>query len=182
MKQMNLPQMLLIAGTGRNTGKTSFVCSAIKKFCESNSIVAVKISPHFHENSPQVKILFNEDEVYIQEELNTDTGKDSSLMLAAGAKKSFYIVAADEYLEFAFNKFLTVVPENVCIICESGGLRKYVVPGLFLIFSRSDIKSSKKGIELLKPLADMWINSNEIDINHLIDTLEINNNCWKLKS
>jgi hypothetical protein len=182
MEQVFLPQMLLIAGTGRNTGKTTLACGVINKFSKSHSIVAIKISPHIHNIIKGSKIILDEEKIYIEEELDCSSRKDSSLMLAAGALKSYFIMTLDENLGKAFKKLLPLIPENSCLVCESGGLRKWVVPGLFLILNNSIVPADKKGIEQLKPLADLWVNINDTDLDQIIDKIEINNNYWNFKT
>ena len=47
---MKIPNLLLIAGTGTKSGKTSLACKIIEQFKNLN-ITAIKISPHFHETT-----------------------------------------------------------------------------------------------------------------------------------
>jgi len=45
---MVIPNLLLIAGTGNKSGKTTLACRVIEQFRQSG-ISAVKITPHFHD-------------------------------------------------------------------------------------------------------------------------------------
>ena len=38
---------LLVAGNGRNVGKTFLACEIIKQLSQKNEVTGVKISPHF---------------------------------------------------------------------------------------------------------------------------------------
>jgi hypothetical protein len=180
METLPMPRILLIAGTGRNSGKTTMACAIIKKFSKQNLIIAIKISPHFHKIVSGTNVVFSNNQIYIEEEVDTTTGKDSSLMLAAGAQKSFFVMANDNYLDLALKKILSLNPENVCYVCESGGLRKYVLPGLFIILNRESIISNKNGIESLIPLADIFISAKEDNLDKIIDSIELDNYSWKL--
>lgn len=140
-----LPRMLLIAGNGRNVGKTTLACNIISHLSKSADVTAMKISPHFHDYSENEIILKN-DKFVILEEKKT-TLKDSSLMLQAGAKKVFYLMVAPEFLKEAFEQLTPLLPDTP-IVCESGGLHEWVQPGLFLfvnLYNREIVKP-----ELLK--------------------------------
>ena len=71
--------VLVLAGSGRNAGKTSVGCAlvrALEEFCWT----AVKVTPHIHELSAAVN-----------EELDFASEKDTGRYLAAGAKRAFLI-------------------------------------------------------------------------------------------
>ncbi len=48
---MIVPNLLIIAGTGNKSGKTSMACRIIEQL-KHLEIVSVKITPHFHETTP----------------------------------------------------------------------------------------------------------------------------------
>jgi uridine kinase len=99
---MNIPNLLLIAGTGTESGKTSMACRIIEQFYELN-ITAIKISPHFHEATPGLKTLYEEKGYSIYEETNRDTIKDTSRMLRSGAAKVYFAKVLDDRLRFVFD-------------------------------------------------------------------------------
>ncbi len=127
--------MLLVAGNGRNVGKTYFACSVIKHLSRHTVVTGIKISSHIHSYNPEDVLFKNEHFVIIQEK--EITNKDSSLMLQSGAQKVFFIMAEQEYLYDAFSYLQTILPDNA-IVCESGGLYKLVNPGLFFFIKRKD--------------------------------------------
>jgi hypothetical protein len=181
MEPLKLSQLLLIAGTGRDSGKTTLACALIQKFSPSKSVIALKITPHFHKNIGSGKVLCNTDELFIAEETDSSTGKDSSRMLKAGAHHSFFVMTTDEHLVQAFLKIRELILSDSLIICESGGLRQYVEPGLFLMMH-------KKGTETIKPLsekllaqADCVITFDGEKTGFNPDRIEIINNQWTLK-
>jgi hypothetical protein len=181
MEPKLMPQMLLISGTGRNSGKTTMACAIINKFSKQNSIIAIKISPHFYKNNQGKIIIMEDEEIYIEEELNPTTGKDSSLMLAAGALRSFFVMTNDQKLDLVLNKILSIVPENSCFVCESGGMRKWVLPGLFLVLDRIGYPMDKYGIGSLKTLADLTVSLDDKDLELIVDKIELNNKGWNFK-
>jgi hypothetical protein len=178
MPAMEFPQLLLIAGTGRNSGKTTLACNIIRRFAKSYSIFAIKITPHFHADLAYGKILIKKEHLVVAEELQHNTGKDSSLMLKAGATRAFFMVSKDMQLAEAWGIVTGEIPENALIICESGGLRQLVKPGLFLVMHQEDESTFKPGTEVLKSLADGWIVRDEKQIDQIAGSIAIRKNRW----
>jgi len=90
------------------------------------------------------KVVIQDDHLTIIEENDAQTGKDSSRMLAAGASRSFFVMATDEQLVKAIDKIINLNGSDTYYICESGGLRQYVVPGVFILVSHhGKIKENK---------------------------------------
>lgn len=181
MKPTVIPQLLLIAGTGRNTGKTTFACNILRKFSPVKSIYSIKITPHFHKNIQSGNVILQTRNMYIAEETDSTTTKDSSLMLGSGAQKSFFVMAADQYLSEAFQKIVQLIPSNSFMICESGGLRQYIVPGLFFMMNKTDQEIIKPYAEKLMLLADRIITFDDEKIDFDLNSIEINDNRWKIK-
>jgi len=147
---------IIVAGTGQNVGKTTFVCNLIS---ENNNIIAIKISPHFHKLTKTDKILVQTNNYIIIEETKTNTGKDSAKMLKAGAKKVFYVQSTDKYLPLVFNEIKKLIPKKSDIIIESGGARNIFKPNLFIMIKHADTNKIKlKSVKLLN-LADKIIST-----------------------
>ncbi len=181
MEPKVIPQLLLIAGTGRNTGKTTFACNILRKFSTNHKLIAVKITPHFHKNIQSGKVIIDRADLFIAEETDATNGKDSSLLLQAGARQSFFIMAKDEHLENAFQEIEKIIPTDSLLVCESGGLRHFVVPGLFFMMNKTDGEMIKPNSEKLKLIADRVIAFDGEKIDFDIDMIEIKDKQWKLK-
>ena len=138
-----LPGMILIAGTGRNSGKTTLACEIIRKFRGEIPLVAIKISPHRHTRTTWGSVLMDEPTLFIEEETNPETGKDSARMLAAGASRSFFIMAADSSLPRAIDAVMGLLDEGTFMVCESGGLRQWVEPDGFFVTTLKDTEDDK---------------------------------------
>lgn len=177
-----LPRLLIIAGTGRDSGKTTFACTLIRKFSGMHSIVAIKISPHFHQDFTRGKIIINRPDFIISEELNSTIPKDSGRMLAAGARKSYFIMTNKDHTGEAFNEVLQLTDDNDYLICESGGIRNFIEPGLFLMMHSDKHENYKPDIENLKSKADAWIGFNGDSFDFDIDRIAIIENRWKLQN
>lgn len=150
----------MIAGTGTKSGKTTLACRIIDQFSNLN-ITAIKITPHFHETTPGLKIVAEETGYTIYEETDKDSSKDTSRMLRAGAAKVYYAKVLDNRLLFVFNKIKDLIPKGTPIICESPALRYYAEPGLFLIIS-SDTINKRKDISKLIMLPHLMFKLEEL--------------------
>jgi hypothetical protein len=146
---MEIPNLLLIAGTGNKSGKTTFACRVIEQFRQCG-IAAVKITPHFHEITPGLLLLAENKGFSIFEELDPSTNKDTSRMLSAGAKKVFFAKVTDNDLLNAFNEILKFIPDGTPIVCESPGLRYFLNPGIFIIMRSEESYNAKNINKLLK--------------------------------
>jgi hypothetical protein len=128
-----LKNILLISGTGRNTGKTTFACKIITHFSKQFDLVALKISPHYHDTGLTPEQLVINTGYRIIKERDAESGKDSSRMLKAGARESIFIQCSDEYMLDAMNSLSAKILKDVPVICESGSLGDYLVPGVHLM-------------------------------------------------
>jgi hypothetical protein len=174
------PNILLIAGTGRNTGKTTIACAIIKKFSKTQPVTGLKISPHFHGETEGLVNLYKGNDFNIYEEMSTSTRKDSSLMLKAGAVKVFYIETRDEQLKLAFETLMKIMDDDVPMVCESPGLGKLIDPGIFIIADNQKNKNQKPDILQLKAQADIWINDFELELGDLIERIQFSDSSWRL--
>jgi hypothetical protein len=157
---MYIPNLLLIAGTGTKSGKTTLACKIIEQFRHLN-ITAIKITPHFHETTPKLKVIIEEPGHAVYEETNKDSSKDTSRMLRAGAVKVYYAKVLDDRLLFVFNKIKELIPEGTPIVCESPALRYYAEPGAFLIIS-SETTNKHKDISKLLELPHVMLKFEEL--------------------
>lgn len=174
--KVKLPNLLLIAGNGRNVGKTTLACRIISHFANEMPVTAVKISPHFHDFDATDLVFGTENFVIINETKRTE--KDSSLMLQAGASKVFFVMAKTGYLSEATEKLLQFLPENL-IVCESGGLHEFVTPGIFLMVKRTGDEIVKT--HLLNYSPTIVVNDGK-DFDFDIRRLKFSNNKISLKS
>ena len=158
-KSMILPNLLIIAGTGNKSGKTTMACHLTRQF-KQLKIVSVKITPHFHETTPGL-VLISEGKGYaVYEETNEDLSKDTSRMLKAGASRVFLAKVTDESLLNAFEDFYKRIPPDVPVICESPALRRFVEPGLLIIMISSEKDNQKDVKHLIKlPHAEFSLDS-----------------------
>jgi len=147
---MLIPNLLLIAGNGTKSGKTSMACRIIEQF-HNLSITAIKMSPHFHETTTGLELLSEDKGYAIYEETSRETSKDTSRMLKSGAAKVYFAKVWDDQLLDVFNKIMENIPSDVPVICESPALRNFIKPGIFIIM-KSDTVNKHKDISHLQNL------------------------------
>lgn len=146
---IQIPHLLLIAGNGRNVGKTTLACKIIARFAGETEVTGLKITPHFHPVNKDDIVLQTDNFLIVNE--TQISSKDSSLMLQAGAKQVFFVMAKREFFHEAVEQLLQLLPENV-IVCESGGLHEWVNPGLFFMVKRQKEEIVKTHLLTYSPI------------------------------
>ena len=179
--EIELHGLLLISGTGRNSGKTTLVCNLINQHKDHHPITAIKIAPHAHHVDANDEILVQNEQFQIIREGKTNTGKDSSLMLKAGAREVFYVQAEDQNLKAAFQLLLPMLSPKDMYICESGGLRNFAKPDLYFIIHNADNSFIKESARHLIPLADEYIERNGARLDFNIKRVTILERHWSIK-
>lgn len=139
---MMIPNLLIIAGTGTKSGKTSVACKIIEQFKNIN-ITAIKISPHFHETTTGLISILEDKGYAIYEETDRSSSKDTSRMLNSGASRVFFAKVWDDQLLDVFNKIIKKVPSGTPVICESPALRNFIEPGVFIIMTSATVYKHK---------------------------------------
>lgn len=152
---MTIPNLLIIAGNGTKSGKTTLACRLIEQLRELKP-VAIKITPHFHETTPGLELIAEGRDYSIYKETNPETTKDTSRMLKAGASMVYFAKVTDKTLFDAFIKISEKTDSSSPIICESPALRRFVDPGLFIIIS-SDNVNKQKDISFLESLPHVML-------------------------
>jgi hypothetical protein len=158
---MIIPNLLLVTGNGTKSGKTSLACRIIEQF-SNIEIIAIKITPHFHETTNGLISILEEEGYAIYEETNRNTTKDTSRMLFAGAAKVYFAKVWDDNLLVAFNEIMKIIPRDMPVICESPALRNYTEPGVFIIITSTTI-NKYKNINYLQTLPHLMIKLEELE-------------------
>lgn len=164
----HLPQVLMIAGTGRNVGKTTLACRLITQTAKDYAVTAVKISPHMHQQEEPGEVLAETNDYLLLREGGHNPSKDSGRMLAAGATDVYYLQIRHRHLTAEFLKFLQYhLPSNQPVIIESGALLELAQPGLFVLVKNKNGPAIKPGLDSLGYPPDMVLNfeNNEFDFD-----------------
>lgn len=181
-KEIEAPNVLLIAGQQQNVGKTTLACNIISRFSRNFSIVGLKVSPHFHENTGKATLLLEGDNYSIMEEQALDTNKDTALMLKSGAEKAYLVQSTPEKLVEALQKCLKLIPKESLIVCESAGLRKHLKPGVFLALRQLYCKICSLEDNQMFQQADRIVTFTVNGFDIAMDELNVVNGGWNLIS
>ena len=144
---LDIPEMLMIGGNTRNSGKTTMACDLISKLSVYQEVIGLKVTAirpgeiELHGNHKSQDLM---PEFSIFEELDPLSHKDTSKMLQAGATRVFFICVSEFFLEKALLLFLSKYINNQVIVCESRSLRRLVNPGLFLMMMRLPAEGKTK--------------------------------------
>jgi len=162
------PNIILIAGAGRNVGKTTLACKIIEHLSKKHDVTGLKISPHIHESDYAIDPLIKSENFIISKEQN-NTEKDSSKILKAGAENVYYVQTKQDYLEDAFLKLLPFVSQGP-VVCESGGLHTLIKPGLFIFVHKGkEIPENKRSYLEFNPLSvDVFATDTDIFKKNII--------------
>ena len=150
----------MIGGNSRNAGKTTLACGVISKLAATHDTIGLKVTSirpgeeGLHGTHNEMDLTGFE----VMEELKTDSPKDTSKMLRAGAKQVFYLRVSDFYVEKAIVFFLKNFVNNQLIVCESRSLRNIVAPGLFVMMVRNPAVGEPKDIATYLDKADFIFN------------------------
>jgi len=153
--------VVVVGGAGHGVGKTALVCGLIRAFPEVEW-TAIKITSHDYERGTQV-----------WEESAAAEGTDTSRYLAAGARRSLLVTAADEELEVLVCQALSrcAAPADAALSCpgsagpsnprgtilESNRVLKFVDPDLCLGVEGAPGGELKASYERVAARADAFV-------------------------
>jgi hypothetical protein len=166
--------ILIVSGSTKKVGKTTLVCTILKQLGNKENIVAIKISPHFHDVTTKQILLSNSKQYHIYRETERDPIADSSRYLNAGASNSYYIQAKDEAVNTAFNELVRTenLHESLCIV-ESASLASYLIPAVHMFVGDTKIKNEKH---------NFTTTLDEIGVTNFSSLLVISDCEWKIKA
>ncbi|MEX2369579.1 MAG: hypothetical protein WD578_01130 [Bacteroidales bacterium] len=139
--RIHFPKMILVAGDGRNVGKTNFSMQIIRKLSAKADVIGIKTTPHMHLLTDGLEIIAKTDDYIVALEKGTHQ-KDSALLLQAGAGKVYLIMADQQHAGEAFSHISGQVKDTICV-AESGSLAEFIKPAFFF-FIRSHMGEIKK--------------------------------------
>ncbi len=170
------PNILIVSGSGRNTGKTGLICKIIEEFSSVEPIISVKITPHVHKSTAGLLPVSQEESFLLAKETDTSGHKDTSKFLNAGATESYIIQCNDIRVLYAFNQLLKCHPKDQVFIVESGNLKNVIKAGLS-IFVTNNSNSSKA---LHNHINTDIILGNNVDFSDFVKGIKISEKKWLL--
>jgi len=186
-EMLKLEGMLMIGSAGVNVGKTELACAIIRKFGKSTPITGIKVTtikakdgkcPRGGEGCGVCSSL--DGDFHITEESSKSSGKDTARLLAAGARKVFWLRVMKTHLKEGTTSLLDVVGRGEVMVCESNSLREVVRPGLFLILQGRDSKSWKDSALAVKRYADRIVVGDGRGFDFDIDRAKLADGKWTM--
>lgn len=176
----NVPNMILIGSTARNSGKTALAISLINKYRMHHRVIALKVTTIAEKNGKCIRggngcgtCSSLSGNYELTEELNTSGNKDTAILLAAGTEKVYWLKVLRSHIQEGFEEFIALMPENALIICESNSLRKFVKPGVFIMLKPSgDNKIKDSAAEVISQADIIYENNLEDDFGSLVKEIE----------
>lgn len=162
--------MVLIAGNGRNVGKTTFAKKIIHHLSERTGVIGIKVSPHIHNLNDDLELIYRTPDFIVAEEKGRSM-KDSSLMLQAGAKKVYFIMTNDEFLEQAFSIIASRLDHDI-VVAESGGLIELITPGIFFFVRKKNDQITKDHYLKYQPI---MVNNGDLGFDFEVERLSYRN-------
>jgi len=173
-----IPGMLMVGARCKSDGKTAFTRTLIERFGSQHDIVGVKVTTvdSFNTNHhPEVAGSGRSDSCmgpyYLTEEKDAQSNTDTGRMLAAGAKRVFWLLALKSHLEKGAKALLETLGEKGVSICESNRARSVIEPGAFVMIEGTNSKDWKPSALDVVGYADRVVQSDgtafDIDLNDI---------------
>lgn len=178
---LHIPQMLLIGSSGRNSGKTTLAITLLQQWKKHFSVVGLKVTsieerdgkcPRGGEGCGVCNSL--NDNFEILEETNRSLNKDTSILLASGADRVYWLKTLKDNIGDGIRDLMTKITANSLIICESNSLRNVVRPGGFIMINNGEDDKIKESAKKVMHKADIIIDYDfKKDIDSIIEKIEI---------
>jgi len=182
------PDLLLIGASSRNSGKTELACQLIGRHAPSTPIVGLKVTavdrvgggcPHGVSGCGVCSSLREPWE--ITREVTGESSKDTSRMLASGARWVYWMRVLRSELSGGAADLLARIPSGWVGLCESTSLREVVEPGLFLLVRAAASGWAKPSARAMAPLADRVVVSDGRSFDSDLDRISIFEGQWALR-
>lgn len=175
--------MLMAAAAGRNLGKTEFLCRAIRAQSRRRRVIGIKITAIDDALADYRAIPVDH---LVLTASPGGSNKDTDRMYQAGAARVYWLRVKRPAFQAGLTALFETMEQegidlnNDCLVCESGGARKWIEPGLFLMI-QGESKSMKPTCAELLHLADRLVNFKGQGWDLCPDTLAFEKHRWGLK-
>ncbi len=154
---------IVVAGTGRNVGKTTLACLLIEHYAKNQETIAIKISPHRHYNKEEAearaRIIAWTNDYALMEEKKFIANKDTTRMHNAGAKSVYFIMAKDNYLPEIIQIIEQEIDIDSRIIFESAAIINQIIPEKYVVVYNDEFPTLKEKYKHIT--VDMFVYSKE---------------------
>jgi hypothetical protein len=143
-------KLVVVGGQARKVGKTSVIAGLIRGL-KMLAWTAVKVSYHIREadshDAPSADELPPHLDFLLSEERDAQGHGDTSLYLAAGARRALWLRARGDSLSQALPRLLEALKDDGHVIVESNSLLGFLKPDVFIMVIdelRRDVKASAR--------------------------------------
>jgi len=172
--------MIMIGSTARNSGKTALAAAVIDKYKLNHPVAALKVTTIAEKNGKCIRggdgcgtCSSLKGNFELKEETKSAGNKDTAILLASGAQKVYWLKVLKSNMQAGFKEFISLMPANTLIVCESNSLRKVVEPGVFVMLKTARDNKIKESAAEVMSLADIVYENNlEDDFACLINEIE----------
>jgi len=182
------PEMLMIGATGRNTGKTELACRVIRHHAARIPIAALKVTAVVRTDGSCPRggagcgVCSSLAESWcVTRELDADSDKDTSKLLASGAREAYWLRVTHEALGEGAAGLLAHVPPGWPSVCESNSLSRVVEPGLFLQVRTASERTIKPSARAVADLVDRVVVSDGSGFDLPLDRVALLDGQWALQ-
>ncbi len=186
---IRFPKMVMIGAAGRDAGKTYFATTLLRRFSNAHDIIGIKVTPieRVEQSCPHGRTDCNvcaslKGKFEIVEETDPAPDKDTCKLLAAGAKRVYWLRSLKSHLKEAAAALLEIVGEDKICICESNSLRNVVEPGIFLMLKNRNTKDVKPSSEKVAHQADRLVLFDGANFEIDLDNITLAESGWTLKA
>jgi molybdopterin-guanine dinucleotide biosynthesis protein A len=185
---IKLDGMLMFGSAGANVGKTELACALIKKFGDITDIIGIKVTTIRAKDGQCPRgglgcgVCSSLDgDFCITEEADSNSKKDTARLLAASAKRVFWLRVLRKHLQKGAAALLNIIGPDAVSICESNSLRQAVEPGLFLMVRPQNSEKWKSSARDIKEYADKIIVTSSHGFDFDLDRIKLINGKWALQ-
>jgi hypothetical protein len=178
---IELNNIMLVSGSGRNCGKTTFACHAIGQLSKNGKVIGLKISPHFHLTGNKQKLIAKGEGFRVFQETDLFSKKDSSRMLQAGAAEVYFVQCSDIHLHGIWKEVKKLVPESSPVVCESGSFANMYRPGMHVLIVENVPDASKASYFRNIEKAGFIVKKEEFSTENFGFEIHFQANKWKFK-
>ncbi len=182
------PDLLIVGGTGRSSGKTELACRLIRRHADSTPVVGLKVTaveraggdcPH---GGTGCGVCSSLDRPWIvSRDEDPGTPKDTGRMLASGARRVYWLRALRPELADGAADLLRRVPPGWVGVCESTSFREVVEPGLFLLVRAAGHTPVKPSARAVAHLAERVVVSDGRSFDLDLDRISVVDGQWALR-
>lgn len=186
--RLSRPELLIVGATGRNRGKTELACRIVARHAGRAPIAALKVTTVAHDEGGCTRggegcgaCAALGESWCVMRELDATSDKDTSRLLASGARASYWLRVREGDLAAGARGVLAHVPAGWVSVCESNSLARVVEPGLFLQVHAAGERAVKPSAQAVASLVDRVVVSDGESFDLDLERISLCDGAWALR-